>query len=148
MDSFLYKDEGYKILGACFEVYKQMGCGFLESVYQECLEIEFGLQQIPFLSQTTLPLSYKQHALKQKYIPDFICFETIIVEIKAVSEIIDNHRAQVINYLKATGFQVAYLINFSHYPHVQHERLILGGNLINTSVFLCVLCLLWFNLLA
>ncbi len=64
--------------------------------------------------------------LKQKYIPDFICFETIIVEIKAVSEIVDNHRAQVINYLKVTGFNVAYLVNFSHYPRLQHERLILN----------------------
>ena len=126
MDKFIYKDEGYKILGACFEVYKQMGCGFLEPVYQECLEIEFGLQQIPFVSQPTLPLAYKQRPLKQKYIPDFICFEKIIVEIKSVSDIMDNHRAQVINYLKATGFTVAYLVNFSHYPGVQHERLILG----------------------
>jgi len=126
MDGFLYKDEGYKILGACFEVYKQMGCGFLESVYQECLEIEFELQGVPFASQATLPLSYKQRALKQKYMPDFICFDKIIVEIKAVSTVIDNHRAQVINYLKATGFKVAYLINFSHYPHLQHERIIPG----------------------
>lgn len=126
METFLYKEEGYRILGACFEVYKQMGCGFLESVYQECLEIEFGLQQIPFVSQQTLPLSYKQRALEQKYVPDFICFEKIIVEIKAVSDIMDKHRAQVINYLKATGFRVAYLANFSHYPMLQHERLILN----------------------
>ncbi len=122
---FLYKDEGYAILGACFAVYKQMGCGFLESVYQECLEIEFGLQQIPFVSQEALPLSYKQRSLKQKYIPDFICFGKIIVEIKAVSGINDNHRAQAMNYLKATGLQVAYRINFSQYPQLQHERLIL-----------------------
>ncbi len=128
VNGFLYKEEGYKILGACFEVYKQIGCGFLESVYQECLEIEFGLQQIPFVSQPTLPLSYKQCSLKQKYVPDFICFETIIVEIKAVSDIMDNHRAQAINYLKATGFRVAYLVNFSHYPRLQHERLILNKN--------------------
>jgi len=128
MEGFLYKDEGYKILGACFEVYKQMGCGFLEAVYQECLEIEFELQGFPFVSQETLSLSYKQRSLKQKYIPDYICFEKIIVEIKSVSDVNDNHRAQVINYLKATGFAVAYLINFSHYPHLQHERLILNRN--------------------
>ncbi len=126
MDGFLYTEEGYRILGACFEVYKQMGCGFLEAVYQECLEIEFGLQSIPFTSQPPLPLAYRQRPLKQKYVPDFICFDKIIVELKAVSDLTDDHRAQVINYLKATGFQVAYLVNFAHYPQVQHERLILN----------------------
>lgn len=126
MNIFLYKDEGYKILGACFEVYKQMGCGFLEAVYQECLEIEFELQGVPFVSQSTLPLAYKQRSLKQKYIPDFICFEKIIVELKTVSALADEHRAQVFNYLKATRFKVGYLVNFAHYPGVQHERIILG----------------------
>lgn len=122
----MYKEEGYKILGACFEVYKQMGSGFLEAVYQECLEIEFELQGVPFVGQSTLPLAYKQRSLKQKYIPDFICFEKIIVELKTVSALADEHRAQVFNYLKATSFTVGYLVNFGHYPKVQHERIILG----------------------
>lgn len=91
----VFKDESYKIMGACFEVYKEMGCGFLEAVYQECLEMEFAAQGIPFLPQVELGLSYKGRALKQLYIPDFICFEKIILEIKAVTELSDAHRAQI-----------------------------------------------------
>lgn len=125
VDKYLYKEEGYNILGACFEVYKQMGSGFLESVYHECLEIEFALRNIPFSSQASLPIAYKQRTLKQKFIPDFICYDGIIVEIKSVSDLADIHRAQVINYLKATEYKVGYLINFSHYPRIQQERFIL-----------------------
>jgi len=124
MTGFLYKAEGYKILGACFEVYKEKGCGFLEGVYQECLEIEFELQNIPFISQQKLDLQYKGQSLTQQYIPDFVCYEQIIVEIKAVKELRDEHRAQLFNYLKATGLKVGYLINFGHYPKLEHERII------------------------
>ena len=102
----IYKDECYQINGACFEVYKEKGCGFLEDVYQECLEIEFEMQGIPFDAQYPLKLSYKGRPLKKKYIPDFICFGKIIVELKAVKAITDEHRAQVQNYLKATGFKL------------------------------------------
>ncbi len=122
---FLYREEGYSILGACFEVYKEKGCGFAEGVYQECLEIEFGLQGIPFASQLPVALTYKQRPLSQTYIPDFICFDEIILELKAVSGLTNEHRAQVLNYLKATGFKVGYLVNFAHYPKIEHERLIL-----------------------
>src|SRR3954453_18869329 len=97
----LYSEESYQILGACFEVYKEKGCGFLEAVYQECLEIELGLQDIPFVPQADLSLTYKGRPLKQKYQPDFICFGKIIVEIKAVSQLADEHRAQLHNDLKA-----------------------------------------------
>ncbi len=119
----IHKDECYQINGACFEVYKEKGCGFLEDVYQECLEMEMELQGIPFDAQYPLKLEYKGRPLKKKYVPDFICFEKIIVEIKAVKDITDEHRAQVQNYLKATGYKLGLIINFGHYPKVQIERI-------------------------
>lgn len=90
----LYKDESYQIMGACFEVYKEKGCGFAEAVYQECLEIEFELQGLSFKAQPELHLTYKGKPLKQKFIPDFVLFEKIVVELKAVSELTDGHRAR------------------------------------------------------
>ena len=124
MTEFVYKEEGYKILGACFEVYKEKGCGFLEGVYQECLEIEFDLQNIPYAPQHKLNLEYKRQSLRQQYVPDFVCYDKIIVEIKSVKDLCDEHRAQLFNYLKATGLKVGYLINFGHYPKLEHERMI------------------------
>jgi GxxExxY protein len=121
----VFKDESYRIMGACFEVYKELGCGFLEAVYQEALEIELGLQGIPFRPQVPLSLRYKNRPLKQEYFPDFICFDKIILEIKAMSGLDDAHRAQVHNYLKATGYKLGLLVNFGHYPKVQYERIVL-----------------------
>lgn len=120
----IFEEETYKILGACFEVYKEKGCGFLEAVYQECLEIVFEIQELIFQSRTELQLTYKERILKQKHIPDFICFAKIILEIKAVTKLNDEHRAQVHNYLKATGHKVGLLVNFGHYPKVEHERIV------------------------
>jgi len=120
----VYKDESYRIMGACFEVYNQKGCGFLEPVYQQCLEIELALQGIPFSAQQELVLEYKGHKLRQTYKPDFICFEKIIVELKAASELTDEHRAQVHNYLKATSLKLGLLVNFGHYPLLEHERIV------------------------
>ncbi len=120
----LFKDESYKILGACFEVYKEKGNGFIEEVYQECLSIEFELQSVPFIAKPKLELAYKERILNQKYVPDFFCFDGIIVEIKAVKQLTDEHRAQVINYLKATGKKLGLLINFGHHPLLEHERFI------------------------
>jgi GxxExxY protein len=120
----IYADETYSILGACFNVYKQMGCGFLENVYQECLEIEFEFQGIPFVSQEDLELKYRGRPLRQTYRPDFVCYEKIIVEVKAVSTLIDEHRAQLLNYLNATGLKLGLIVNFGHFPQLQHERLI------------------------
>ncbi|MDH3716846.1 MAG: GxxExxY protein [Planctomycetota bacterium] len=124
MDEFLYKDETYRIIGACFEVYNEKGCGFLEPVYQECLEIELGLQEIPFDAKKPLTLEYKGHKLKKTYEPDFVCFGKIIVEIKAISSLTDDHRAQLLNYLNATGFKVGLLVNFGHYPKLEYERMV------------------------
>ena len=123
--NIIYKEESYRIMGACFEVYKEKGCGFVEPVYQECLEMEFELQGILRQPQVQLQLSYKGRPLRQKYTPDFICFDKIIVELKAVSQLVDEHRAQVHNYLKATGHRLGLLINFGHYPKVEYERIAL-----------------------
>ncbi|MCA9212478.1 MAG: GxxExxY protein [Planctomycetales bacterium] len=120
----LYKEKCYKIMGACFEVYKEKGCGFVEPVYQECLSLELTMQAIPFAEQMELALDYKGQRLKQVYKPDFICFDKIIVEIKAVSKLTDEHRAQVHNYLKATGNKLGLLVNFGHYPQVEWERIV------------------------
>ncbi len=124
-DKLIYKEESYEILGACFEVYKEKGCGLLEAVYQECLEIEMNLRNIPFSPQAALTLYYKDRKLKQTYTPDFKCYEKIIVELKAVKELCDEHRAQVFNYLRATGFQLGMIINFGHYPKLEYERIVL-----------------------
>ena len=124
MTDVLFKDESYRIMGAMFEVYKEMGCGFLEPVYQECVELELTDQQIPFVAQLQLQLTYKHHQLKSKYIPDAICFGQIVLEIKAVREITDEHRAQVHNYLKATGYRLGIIVNFGHYPKLQYERIV------------------------
>jgi GxxExxY protein len=124
MAEILFKEESYRIMGACFEVYKEMGCGFLEAVYQECLEIEMAGRGIAFKPQLVLALHYKGRPLQQTYAPDFICFGAIIVEIKAVSELSDAHRAQVHNYLKATGLRLGLLVNFGHHPLLEHERII------------------------
>ena len=124
MVEIVYKEESYSIIGACFEVYKEKGSGFLEGVYQECLEIELSQRQIPFRSQCELELNYKGRQLRQVYRPDFICFNLIIVEIKAVSALTDEHRAQLHNYLKATGKKLGLLVNFGHYPKLEYERIV------------------------
>lgn len=120
----IFKEECYRIMGACFEVYKDKGCGFLEAVYQECLEIEFELQNIPFQAQVELVLNFKGRRLKKGYTPDFVCFDKIVLEIKAVSKLIDEFRAQLHNYINATGFRLGLLVNFGHYPKLEWERIV------------------------
>jgi GxxExxY protein len=124
MGKLIYEEESYRIRGAVFEVYREMGCGFLEAVYQECLEKELRKASIPFVAQQELVIYYKNEALKQTYKPDFICFMKIIVELKAVKELCNEHRAQIHNYLKATGHELAFLVNFGHYPKVEIERVV------------------------
>ena len=125
MSSIIHKLESYEIMGACFEVYKEKGCGFVESVYQECLELELASRKIPFQPQPELLLAYKGQPLKSKFKPDFICHGKIILELKAVTALTDEHRAQVLNYLKATQFKLGLLANFAHYPKLEYERLVL-----------------------
>ena len=125
MSTIIHPELSYKIMGACFEVYKEKGCGFLEAVYQECLELELSDQNIPFMAQQKLNLTYKGRPLKQTYEPDLVCDKKVIVEIKAVSALADEHRAQVHNYLRATGHRLGLLVNFGHYPKVESERIAL-----------------------
>ena len=121
---FLFNAETYSLRKAFFEVHNTIGCGFLEAVYQECLERELLSLGIPFKAQEALVISYKGEPLKQRYVPDFICFDKIIVEIKAVKKMTDVHKAQVINYLKATNMQLGLLVNFGTYPKVEIVRLV------------------------
>jgi len=122
---FLFGAETFEIRGAVFEVNRTMGGGFLEAVYQECLAQEFSARCIPFQATPTLKLSYKGRPLKQTYSPDFICFDAIIVELKAVRELAPEHRAQLCNYLKATGLRVGLLVNFSATSRAIVERMVI-----------------------
>lgn len=124
-ERIIYKEECFTIQGAVFEVYREMGHGFLESVYQECMEKELKDRGVPFFAQSALRLSYKGQPLEQSYKPDFICYGKIIVELKAVKEIASEHKAQVINCLKATGLKVGLLANFGSYPKATVMRLVL-----------------------
>ena len=128
-EDFPLKEETYQILGACFEVYNEMGRGFLEPVYQECLELELQLQEIPFESQLTLELEYKGKKLDKRYQPDFVCFGTVVVEIKATSRLAMDHEAQLLNYMSAGEFEVGLLVNFGHYPKLEYRRLVNQKNI-------------------
>jgi len=121
-NNIIYPEESYKIMGACFNVYKEMGPGFLEAVYQECLEIEFEYQKIPYESQKQLKLSYREQTLKKTFSPDFVCYDKIIVEIKAISNLTNGDKAQIFNYLKISKFRLGILSNFGHYPGLEYER--------------------------
>lgn len=123
-DKILFKEECHAIQGAVFEVYREMGCGFLEAVYQECLEREFTARGMPFKSQVKLEIYFKGVLLNQYYEPDFMCYNEIIVELKAAKEIIPDHRAQLFNCLKVTKKSLGILVNFGHFPKVQIERMI------------------------
>jgi GxxExxY protein len=105
-------DRTYKIIGAAMEVHKELGCGFLEPVYQEALETELENQGLPYKSQSVIDIYYKQKLLEKKYQPDFICFNEVIIEIKALEQLSGIEESQIINYLKASKFKVGLLINF------------------------------------
>jgi GxxExxY protein len=132
----LYPEESYRIMGACFEVHNRKGCGFLEPVYQECLEIELDYQAIPFVPQPELQLTYRGRVLEQTYKPDFICFEKILLEIKAVDQLTEKHVAQVINYLNATGHALGILVNFGTHPKLEYRRIALtkSGTIVRDSL--------------
>ena len=122
-EQLIYPDDVFQIQGAIFEVNREMGAGFLEAVYQECLGLEFKARNIPFTASPPLSLTYKGTPLRQAYVPDFVCFGRIIVELKAVRELSPEHRAQVLNYLKATGLRLGLLVNFGSAPKAQVVRL-------------------------
>ena len=112
MTELLYKEEAYAIVGACMEVHRELGQGFLEPVYQEALEREFVLREIPYRREAELTIQYKCKPLNKRYAADFICYEKIILELKAVKDLLPEHEAQIFNYLKATGYQLGLLVNF------------------------------------
>lgn len=121
-ENLLFPDEVFRIQGAVFEVYRAIGTGFLEAIYQESLAFEFEERGIPFRSQHLLPAHYKGRRLKQTYAADFICFDRIIIELKAARELAPEHRAQVINYLRMGGLRLGLLVNFGATPKVRIER--------------------------
>ncbi len=124
-ERLLYADESFQIQGAVFEVYREMGAGFLEAVYQERLAREFAARAIPFRASPLLALTYKGEPLRRTYAPDFVCYEAVIVELKAIREIAPEHRAQVLNYLRATGLRLGHLVDFGCAPKARVERIVL-----------------------
>src|SRR6266567_2282435 len=114
--------DGYALIGACFEVYNEMGNGYLEGVYQESLELELTERGIPFVAQPKLPIFYKGRQLSKEYEADLLVFDKIIVELKAVKVLLPEHEAQLLNYLKATSRRVGYLVNFGAHPKLDWRR--------------------------
>lgn len=112
MKNFIYKEETHSIIGAAMAVHRYFGCGFTEKVYQDALEQELRLNNIPYVREHSIFVTYHEVQLKTPFVPDFICYDKIIVELKAVKELDDIHRSQAINYAKVAGYQVALLINF------------------------------------
>ena len=124
MDELLYEKESFIIRGACYEVHNEKGSGFLESIYQECLEKEMRIQRIPFETQPKLGLVYKGEPLEQSLRPDLVCYGKIIVELKAVDKLNEKHRAQVFNYLAATKMRLGLLVNFAAHPKLEIVRIV------------------------
>ena len=123
MSNLFYQDESYNIRGALFSVYNELGCGFLERVYQDALEVEFRLRNIHYEREKLIQIMYKGHPLGEPYRADFVCYGKIIVELKSVSKILDVHRAQIINYLKATKMKLGFLVNFGE-ENIKIERIV------------------------
>jgi GxxExxY protein len=116
-------DEGtYKIIGAAMEVHRHLGCGFLEAVYGDALAIEFANRNIPFEREKTVNINYKDVTLAHYYVADFVCYDSIIVELKAVAELNKTFDSQVLNYLNATGYESGLLINFGE-QSMKHHRI-------------------------
>ena len=123
-EEILYKEECYEIYGCIYAVNKKLGTGFLEAVYQEALEIELRRKNIPFRSQQEIEILYDGIPLTNKYVADIVCYEKIIIELKAVSKITDQHKAQLMNYMAATGFKLGLLVNFNSYPKTEIIRIV------------------------
>ena len=120
----LYKNESFQIIGACMAVHTDKGNGFVEPVYQDCMEIELAHLSLPLDPQHNFPIFHRGIQLKHTYTPDLLCFDKIIVELKAVKALTDEHRAQVINYLKVTGLKLGLLVNFGSHGLLEWERIV------------------------
>ena len=123
MDEIIYKDEAYKIVGAMMSVHNELGCGFLEAIYQEALEMEFQLQGIPYEREKELEVRYKGNVIGKKYKADFICYNIIIVELKAVDKILPEFKAQTLNYMKMSNSKLGILANFGQ-TSLEIQRLV------------------------
>lgn len=123
MGEIFYKEECYAIIGAAMEVHNQLGCGFQEKVYQDALEIEFKLRNIPFVREQHLPIFYKGIRIKHDYYSDYICYDKIVIECKSVPEILKEHEAQTINYLKINSYKLGLVINFGN-KTLDYKRLV------------------------
>lgn len=126
MKAEIFKDEGYKLMGAAFEVYNEQGYGLGEEIYQESLELELEIRAIPFASKQELVCYYKGRELKKRYVPDLFAFNCLVVELKAVSALAPEHEAQLVNYLRITRRPVGYLINFGHKDTLEWKRFTLS----------------------
>ena len=126
MKAEIYKDEGYKLMAAAFEVYNDRGFGMAEEIYQECLEIELELRSFAFKPKQELKCFYKGRELKKRYIPDFVVFDGLLVELKAVSQLLPEHEAQLINYMRISRQPVGYLVNFGSKGGLEWKRFILS----------------------
>ena len=120
----IFKKEVFAIIGAAMDVHSTLGRGFLEAVYQEAMEIESASRQLPFLPQPQVQIDYKGHVLKKFYVPDFIFYDKIVVEIKALDRLTSNEEAQILNYIKATGYKVGVLINFGSHGKLEWKRFV------------------------
>jgi GxxExxY protein len=124
MTELLLKEEVYAVVGAAIEVHRELGEGFLEPVYQEAMEMELADRAVPFHSQRALNIRYKQRVLKKQYVPDLICFDQIIVELKALDHLSGTEESQLLNYLKASGMRVGLLINFGSHGKLEWRRFV------------------------
>ena len=124
-EPILLKEDVFQIIGACMAVHTDKGNGYVEPVYQDCLEIELKHRGISFDSQRNFAITYRGITLKHTYNPDLLCFDKIIVELKAAKALNDEHRAQILNYLKITNLKVGLLVNFGAWGRLEWERLVL-----------------------
>jgi GxxExxY protein len=122
----MFKQEGYDLMGAAFEVYNELGYGMAEEIYQQSLEIELALRGIPFRSKHELTVFYKDRQLETRYKLDLFVFDGIVVELKAVAELTSEHEAQLFNYMRIARHRVGYLINFGHKGELQWKRFVLS----------------------
>ena len=122
----IYQEEGYRFMGAAFEVYNDRGYGMAEEIYQESLEIELELRAIPFQTKPELRCFYKGRELRRRYVPDLLVLDCLLVELKAVTQLAPEHEAQLLNYLRITRQPVGYLVNFGHKDTLEWKRLILS----------------------
>ena len=134
MGKYIYHNESYTILGAAMDVYNELGPGFLEIIYHDALKIEFETYGIPFESERSLAVYYRGTKLPHTYVADLICYERILLELKAVKDIHEIHVAQVMNYLKATGHALGYVLNFGNTAKLQWQRVLISDNLIEDEI--------------